>query len=65
VDLVGFLDEVIAPYPKKKEIHVILDNHSAHKAPAVEEWLQAHPNFRFRFHLDLRLVAQPGSSFST
>jgi transposase len=35
--------------PKGLEIHVVLDNLSAHKAPSVADWL-AHPK-RARWHL--------------
>jgi transposase len=32
-----------------KEIHIVLDNLSAHKIKAVEEFLQKHPKVRFHF----------------
>jgi transposase len=35
--------------PRRLEIHLVLDNLSAHKHPDVEEWL-SHPK-RKRFHL--------------
>lgn len=31
------------------EVHVILDNLSAHKAPAVKRWLVRHPRFQLHF----------------
>jgi transposase len=31
------------------EIHVVLDNLSAHKAPAVQRWLLRHPRVHFHF----------------
>jgi hypothetical protein len=31
------------------EAHVILDNLSAHKAPAVKRWLLRHPHFKLHF----------------
>lgn len=49
VDFLRFLDVLVAPYPATKDIHVILDNLSAHKAPAVVEWRAAHPNVHFHF----------------
>jgi hypothetical protein len=49
VDFLRFLDTLIAPYRPTKEIHVILDNLSAHKTAAVEAWRAAHPNVRFHF----------------
>lgn len=48
-DFVQFLDEVIAPYRPTQEIHVILDNLSAHKSPVVAAWRTAHPNVQFHF----------------
>ena len=35
--------------PAAKQVHVVLDNHAAHKHPKVVEWLGRHP--RFTFHL--------------
>jgi transposase len=49
VDFLAFLDTVIAPFPPTKEIHLILDNLSAHKTGAVAAWRAAHPNVRFHF----------------
>ena len=47
-EFVQFLDEAVAPY-RRKTIHVILDNLSAHKTPAVRAWAQQHPNVTFHF----------------
>ncbi len=32
-----------------REIHIVLDNLSAHKTKAVEQFLEDHPNVRFHF----------------
>jgi transposase len=48
-ELIGFLQEVIASQPKGKEIHVILDNLSAHKSAVVREFLDRHPRVQFHF----------------
>ena len=32
-----------------REIHIVLDNLSAHKTPAVEQFLAEHPKVRFHF----------------
>ena len=48
-DLVCFLDTLVTPYRSTKEIHVILDNLSAHKTPAVAVWRAAHSNVHFHF----------------
>jgi transposase len=48
-DFLRFLNTLVAPYRATKEIHVVLDNLSAHKAPAVVAWRAAHPNVHFHF----------------
>jgi transposase len=48
-ELIGFLREVIDSQPRGKEIHVILDNLSAHKSAAVREFLDSHPQIHFHF----------------
>jgi len=35
--------------PPRQQIHIILDNLSAHKTQAVREFLQQHPRVRFHF----------------
>lgn len=48
-DFVAFLNEVDKAVPEGLEAHVILDNLSAHKAPAVKRWLVRHPYFQLHF----------------
>jgi transposase len=48
-EFVAFLADICAHQPKRKEIHVICDNLSAHKTPRVEEFLLAHPNVHLHF----------------
>ena len=48
-EFVAFLIEVADSAKWAKEIHIILDNLSAHKTKAVEEFLEAHPKVRFHF----------------
>jgi transposase len=31
------------------EVHLILDNSSTHKTPAIQQWLAAHPRFVLHF----------------
>jgi transposase/transposase-like protein len=45
-DFLDQIDRVVEPGP---EVHVICDNLSAHKAPAVHRWLLAHPRFVLHF----------------
>src|SRR5262245_23219356 len=42
-EFVGFLNDIIAHQPAKREIHIIVDNLSAHKTPRVRELIHAHP----------------------
>lgn len=46
---VAFLDQVVATQPKRREIHVICDNLSAHKTRAVKDWLAAHPHVTIHY----------------
>ena len=46
---VAFLQEVVSLCPPRQQIHIILDNLSAHKTQAVREFLQQHPRVRFHF----------------
>jgi transposase len=43
-EFVAFLADIVAHQPKRKEIHVICDNLSAHKTKAVDEFLAKHLN---------------------
>src|SRR4026209_1302632 len=40
---VEFLGDIVATQPKRREIHEIVDNLSAHKTMAVTAFLDAHP----------------------
>jgi transposase len=46
---VAFLADICTHQPKRKEIHVICDNLSAHKTPRVEEFLLAHANVHLHY----------------
>jgi transposase len=48
-DFVTFLDRVVATQPKRREIHFIVDNLSAHKTKAVHTWLADHPLVHMHF----------------
>ncbi len=47
----SFLEEVVAPYAVKQEIHIICDNLLTHKTKKVAEFLEAHPNVKLQFTL--------------
>jgi transposase len=48
-DFLAFLDRVVATQPRRREIHLIVDNLSAHKTKAVEAWLIAHPRVQLHY----------------
>ena len=49
VDFRDFLDEIDRQVDPGLAVHVICDNLSAHKAPAVHRWLLAHPRVQLHF----------------
>ena len=48
LELCEFLSAVIKGRPEK-QIHIILDNLSAHKTKAVRDWLRAHPGVHLHY----------------
>jgi transposase len=48
-DFVAFLNKINREVPAELDVHVILDNLSAHKTPAVQQWLLRHKRFHFHF----------------
>jgi transposase len=49
VDFRDFLDQIDRQTEPGLAVHLICDNLSAHKAPAVQRWLPAHPRFVLHF----------------
>jgi transposase len=48
-EFIDFLVEVVGTAKWAREIHIVLDNLSAHKTKAVAEFLEANPKVRFHF----------------
>lgn len=48
-EFVAFLDRVIATQPRRRAIHLIVDNLSAHKTTAVQRWLATHPRVTMHY----------------
>src|SRR6185436_8066972 len=46
---VDFLSDIVATQSPRREIHVIVDNLSAHKTKGVQAFLDAHPRVRLHF----------------
>ena len=58
-DFVAFLNKVNRNVPAELDVHVILDNLSAHKTPTVQKWLLRHQPVPLPLHPDLRVVDEP------
>lgn len=48
-EFVAFLTDLVVHQPRKKEIHIIVDNLSAHKTKRVEQFLDDHRNVHLHF----------------
>jgi len=48
-DFVTFLREIDASVEPALDVHLVLDNLSAHRAPVVHRWLLRHPRFHLHF----------------
>lgn len=46
---IDFLQDIIDTQPRRREIHVIVDNLSAHKTKGVQAFLAAHPRVQLHF----------------
>ena len=44
-----FLTLIDRSVPRELAVHVVLDNVSTHRTPAIQRWLQRHPRFTFHF----------------
>jgi transposase len=49
IEFKKFLQSIDREVPAELDVHVILDNSSTHKTPAVKKWLLAHPRFVLHF----------------
>jgi len=48
-DFITFLKEVVTLCPPRQQIHIILDNLSAHKTKLVQQFLEQNPRVSFHF----------------
>ena len=46
---VEFLGDILATQPRRREIHVIVDNLAAHKTKGVQAFLEQHPRVQLHF----------------
>jgi transposase len=49
IEFKKFLQTLDREVPKDLEVHLVLDNSSTHKTPAIQRWLAAHPRFVLHF----------------
>jgi transposase len=49
IEFKKFLQSIEKEVPAELDVHVILDNSSTHKTPAIQRWLTAHPRFHLHF----------------
>jgi transposase len=49
IEFKKFLQTLDREVPADLNVHVILDNSSTHKTPAIQRWLTAHPRFVLHF----------------
>jgi len=48
-EFIAFLKLIDSAVPAALDLHLVLDNLSTHKTPAVKRWLQRHPRFHLHF----------------
>jgi DDE superfamily endonuclease len=49
IEFQKFLNVIDGSVPAGLKVHVVLDNSSTHKTPALHRWLLRHPRFEFLF----------------
>ena len=48
-EFIRFLNLIDRTVPEHLDVHLIVDNYSTHKTPAVQRWLVRHPRFTLHF----------------
>jgi transposase len=49
IEFKKFLQTIDREVPADLDVHLVLDNSSTHKTPAIRDWLAAHPRFVLHF----------------
>jgi transposase len=49
IEFKQFLQTLDREVPDQLDVHLVLDNSSTHKTPAIQKWLAAHPRFVVHF----------------
>jgi transposase len=48
-EFLRFLNQIERSVPKRRAIHLVLDNYGTHKHPLVREWFADHPRYHLHF----------------
>jgi transposase len=48
-EFLRFLKTIDKATPAEMDLHLVLDNYSTHKTPAIHQWLVRHPRFHLHF----------------
>ena len=59
IEFKKFLQTLDREVPAELDVHLVLDNASTHKTPAIRSWLAGHPRFVLHFTPTSSLVAEP------
>lgn len=49
VEFLAFLEKIERSTPRRRQIHMILDNYGTHTHPKVQAWFAAHPRYHLHF----------------
>ena len=49
IEFKKFLQTIDREVPDELDVHLVIDNASSHKTPAIKKWLAAHPRFVVHF----------------
>lgn len=48
-EFLQFMEQVDREVPRRREVHLILDNYGTHTHPNVKAWFEAHPRYHLHF----------------
>ena len=51
IEFLAFLERIERAAPRRRDIHLILDNYGTHTHPKVQAWFAAHPRYHLHFTL--------------
>jgi transposase len=59
IEFKQFLQTIDREVPAELDVHLVLDNSSTHKTPAIQRWLAAHPRFVLHFTPTSSFLVEP------